>query len=225
MMQYYKILGVSSRASLTEIKKAYKEQVKKWHPDRFPHADESAQKKAHDLFSSITEAYQKLVDLHTNRQQGFYEEDRFSGFQRPFNPDFGRATQPPPPGVRAETDIPGYFIQTFNNGDRYEGQFHNGMMHGMGHYVRSNGDVYTGQFRFNKAHGNGKMTFANGDTYTGEFAEDAMCGRGTYIYANGDRYVGRFQDDMPHGEGVLISDGKAYGGQWEFGQLRAEGSM
>jgi len=222
MKRYYQILGITYGATQEEIKKAYKEQVKKWHPDRFPSSDEALQKKAHDLFQAINDAYEKLKEHHSSRQKGRYSDyadDAFEGFQRPSDGPFGQ--QAPPPGVRATTDIPGYYIQTFNNGDRYEGQFHNNMMHGMGYYVSANGDAYTGQFRFNKAHGNGKMVFANGDVYTGEFVEDTMCGRGTYIYANGDRYMGRFENDVPHGEGVLIAGGQAYSGLWEHGQLLA----
>ncbi len=54
---YYKILGVSKTASTSEIRKAYRDLAKKYHPDRNP-----GDKKAEEQFKEINEAYQVLND-------------------------------------------------------------------------------------------------------------------------------------------------------------------
>ena len=41
------------------------------------------------------------------------------------------------------------------NGDRYEGEWRNGRMHGKGVKVMANGDVYNGTWENDKAEGNG----------------------------------------------------------------------
>ncbi len=54
---YYKILGVDRKASVEEIKKAYRKLAMKYHPDRNPN-DKAAEEK----FKEINEAYQVLGD-------------------------------------------------------------------------------------------------------------------------------------------------------------------
>lgn len=55
-MNYYELLGVSEKASKEEIKKAYKEQMKKWHPDI------NKSKEAPEMSIKINEAKEILLD-------------------------------------------------------------------------------------------------------------------------------------------------------------------
>jgi curved DNA-binding protein CbpA len=62
--KYYKTLDISTDATENEIKKAYRDLVKVWHPDRFTH-DIELQKKAEDKLKEINIAYRKIIDqLH-----------------------------------------------------------------------------------------------------------------------------------------------------------------
>ncbi len=59
-IDYYKLLGVKSRATLPEIKKAYHCFARQFHPD-FHHKKES-EEKANRMFKDISEAYFILSD-------------------------------------------------------------------------------------------------------------------------------------------------------------------
>ena len=65
-MNPYKVLGVSPNASDEEVKKAYREQVKKYHPDNYhnnPLADLAGEK-----MKAVNEAYETI--LRTRQGQG-----------------------------------------------------------------------------------------------------------------------------------------------------------
>jgi curved DNA-binding protein CbpA len=70
---YYELLGLKPDASEEEIKQAYRDLSKVWHPDRFVR-DPRLQNKAEEKMKEINEAYQKirdyLNDLH--KYQGPY---------------------------------------------------------------------------------------------------------------------------------------------------------
>jgi curved DNA-binding protein CbpA len=64
MEQYYKILGLSPKASAEEIKRAFRQLAKQWHPDLFFN-DPIQKKKAEEKFKQINEAYTKLSTQQT----------------------------------------------------------------------------------------------------------------------------------------------------------------
>ena len=60
----YKVLNISSNASDDEVKRAYKEMSKKYHPDSYinnPLAD-----LAEDKFKEVQEAYKEIMDMRAN---------------------------------------------------------------------------------------------------------------------------------------------------------------
>src|SRR5262245_55063717 len=59
----YQILGVNKKASVEEIKKAYKKLARKYHPDLNP-----GDKKAEDQFKKISAAYAVLSDTKKRQQ-------------------------------------------------------------------------------------------------------------------------------------------------------------
>lgn len=71
---YYEILGVPKNASAEDIKRAYKELVKKWHPDL--HSSDKAT--AEEKFKEIREAYEVLSDPRKRAQY-----DRFGYVGQP----------------------------------------------------------------------------------------------------------------------------------------------
>ncbi len=58
--RYYQILGVNTTASADEVKQAYRELVKKNHPDKVAHLGEEYTKVANERLSQINEAYDHL---------------------------------------------------------------------------------------------------------------------------------------------------------------------
>ena len=70
MTDPYKVLGVDPKASDDEIKKAYRELAKKYHPDNYvnnPLSDLAAEK-----MKEINEAYDKIVNDRKNGYSGGY---------------------------------------------------------------------------------------------------------------------------------------------------------
>ncbi|MBW2937152.1 TerB family tellurite resistance protein [Aureisphaera sp. CAU 1614] len=62
----YKILEIERTASVSEIKKAYREMVKKYHPDKLQGMDEMYKKGALEKFQKVQEAYEQL-----QKERGF----------------------------------------------------------------------------------------------------------------------------------------------------------
>lgn len=87
---YYDILGVDKKASKDEIKKAYRQLSKQWHPDLC--RDESKKAEYEEKFKEINEAYSVLSDdtkrqEYDNPMQGFQDFGSFGDFNfSGFNP-------------------------------------------------------------------------------------------------------------------------------------------
>lgn len=126
---YYDILGVDEDASAKEIKKAYRDLARKYHPDRNPDKP-----KAEERFKEIQEAYSVLSDQEKRDQ--YDAQRRFGGFggQQGFGQNGGRA-----PGggfdVRFEQGQPGEGFGGF--GDIFNSFFGGGGQGGRGGQTRS----------------------------------------------------------------------------------------
>lgn len=72
---YYEVLGVSRNASEDEIKKAYKKQALKWHPDRNIDNRQQAEAK----FKEVAEAYEVLTDKQKRQIYDMYGEEGLKG--------------------------------------------------------------------------------------------------------------------------------------------------
>ncbi len=56
----YKILEIEKTASNEEVKKAFREMAKKYHPDKLGHMDEAYRKGAEEKFRKVQEAYEHI---------------------------------------------------------------------------------------------------------------------------------------------------------------------
>lgn len=71
---YYAILGTCIDAKPNEIKKAYKEQAIRWHPDKNPGVDTT------QIMQDINEAYLILSDIHAREKYDF-QYNRYNKFK------------------------------------------------------------------------------------------------------------------------------------------------
>ena len=79
MKNYYEILGVSHEADKQEIKKAYYNLAKQWHPDVVPHPKK---KEAEEKFKKISEAYHVLTNARSQYDSGYVPDDIFKDLNK-----------------------------------------------------------------------------------------------------------------------------------------------
>ena len=92
MRNFYDMLTVASDAPAEEIKKAFRREIARYHPDKVQHLGPEFQEMASGIAADLTEAYRILMDPALRAK---YNEDLFSG-PSPASP---RAAYPPPPAA------------------------------------------------------------------------------------------------------------------------------
>jgi hypothetical protein len=113
-----------------------------------------------------------------------------------------------------------------HKGDVFEGEWLNGLFHGLGTYTHTNGNKYVGMHQDGNRDGNGTYFFANGEKYIGEWKRSMKNGNGIQTRPDGTNYSGYWKDNAMHGEGVLIwSDGRRQEGVFENNSLIREAKV
>lgn len=114
---YYTILGVEKTAGTKEIKKAYRELARRYHPDANP-----GDKKAEERFKEISEAYEVLSDPEKRKKYDEIGADVGADWQNfdwsKYQKGRGQWREAGPGDVRFHYESPGYggfseFFRTF----------------------------------------------------------------------------------------------------------------
>ncbi|XP_050206840.1 uncharacterized protein LOC126656339 [Mercurialis annua] len=84
-MNYYKILKVDKNVKDDDLKKAYRQLVMKWHPDKNP----TNKMEAESMFKQISEAYEVLSDPQKREVYDQYGEEGLKGQVPPPDPTAG----------------------------------------------------------------------------------------------------------------------------------------
>ena len=119
-----------------------------------------------------------------------------------------------------------YGIYTYDNGDKYVGEWKNNRVHGQGIFTwKKSGNKYVGEIKDGKRHGQGTFTWKNGDRYVGEFKDNKRHGQGTFTWKDGDKYVGEHKDDKSNGRGTYTwkKSGNKYVGEIKDNKRHGQG--
>lgn len=149
--------------------------------------------------------------------------------------------------LNADGRVEGWGRLRWTNGDVYEGEFLDGLMHGQGTFtsgvagayrggfvrgyregrgtmIYPDGTGYEGDFLANHFHGRGRLSWSQGDYYDGEFVENRMTGYGERHFADGTLYVGQLVDGVFDGKGELRrATGEHYLGDFKAGKMHGRG--
>lgn len=115
---YYAILGVDSKASAQDIKKAYRKAARKCHPDLHTKSEKAS---CEEQFKDVNEAYTVLSDEEKRAQYDQIVDDMKAGRSRRPSPGAGGAWQPQGAGpdaggyVRYSTDGAGMDAGAFSD--------------------------------------------------------------------------------------------------------------
>ena len=96
-------------------------------------------------------------------------------------------------------------VYTWAVGDKYDGDWENDAMSGVGAYTFSSGNLYVGTLADGVRSGAGVFTWYSNDlivaSYNGEWSNDIMCGNGNYFYSSSDypKLSGVFENGIPTG--------------------------
>jgi eukaryotic-like serine/threonine-protein kinase len=122
------------------------------------------------------------------------------------------------------TDLPTTPTKKFEDGNEYYGDLNNkGDLNGKGTMVFNNGNRYDGEFKNGLRNGCGKFSYGEGYSvkyYIGEYVNDKYHGLGKIKWKDGSEYRGNFKEDKCDGQGILqLADGSIKSGIWQNGDL------
>lgn len=122
---YYDILGVKKDCNENDIKKAFKKQSLKWHPDRWATGTDEEKKIAEDKFKEINEANSILSDPQKRKNYDMFGDpngrpNMFDGMDMDdfFNPFGRRNSQRINKGENAEIHVNLTLEEIFNGGSK-----------------------------------------------------------------------------------------------------------
>ena len=93
-----------------------------------------------------------------------------------------------------------FFIRTYNNGEKYYGDFKSNYRHGKGYYEFTNGTAYLGDWKYGKYNGYGTLSYSNGLSFSGKWFKGKREGRGQLKDINGTvLYNGYWKKDKKSG--------------------------
>ncbi|KAL8196139.1 hypothetical protein R6Q57_025139 [Mikania cordata] len=117
-----------------------------------------------------------------------------------------------------ESNISGFLVKVYSNGDVYEGEFYKGKCSGSGVYYYYMNGRYEGDWVDQKYDGYGVETWAKGSRYRGQYRQGLRHGFGVYRFYIGDMYAGEWIKGQCHGHGVhTCEDGSKYFGEFKGG--------
>ncbi|KAL0485610.1 phosphatidylinositol 4-phosphate 5-kinase PIP5K [Acrasis kona] len=125
------------------------------------------------------------------------------------NLDYATKSDPSTPTSPTASAVPrGHF--------KYDGNWEEDEMSGVGVFTFPNGDVYDGDWKSDEPTGNGCYIWAaTGDKYFGSFNNMLRSGFGSYMFANGNKYEGNWLHDNRNGKGTeTFTNGNRYDGFW-----------
>lgn len=129
----------------------------------------------------------------------------------------------------------GYGIQKYENGEKYLGEFKNGLKNGQGVLFYANGEKYVGSWKKNKRNGEGRiykndrlvksgiwisnelpqLSYVQNGCLTG----NCMSGFGIFLYQDGRKVYGIFEDgEIKDYTVCYYPDGSKYVGNWKDGR-------
>ena len=102
------------------------------------------------------------------------------------------------------TSISGHGLYLFANGNRYKGDYVNGVKEGRGQFWWTTGryanDKYVGQFHLDRRHGHGVYFYSNGEIFDGQWATGHQEGPGQILFSNGNVMEGIWSEGRRHGD-------------------------
>jgi hypothetical protein len=117
----------------------------------------------------------------------------------------------------------------WDNGQaEYEGEWENGMPHGLGEFKDHNNNRYKGEFKYGYFWGKGEMVLSGFYRYEGEFLMSRRQGFGIckYTIPKGEIYEGQWRDDRMNGLGkYTISSRYSYYGNMLDDKFNGNGKL